>query len=157
MSVSAPATRPPVQDSAVAIVSLRIRQRSSSARERARASLPPMLFAPTFMIPGEADGRARGGGNTFLAASEPEPRAGGRLDRHARDIHTGDLGDACAHGVAQRANFGPLADQRDLEIGDPSATRGDALDGVFEELVGGGALPLGVARRKMRADIAVRQ
>ncbi|MHC2406753.1 hypothetical protein ACVMGC_011297 [Bradyrhizobium barranii subsp. barranii] len=42
MSVSAPATSPPVQDSAVAIVSLRIRHRSSSERERARASLPPM-------------------------------------------------------------------------------------------------------------------
>src|SRR5579864_2490016 len=66
ISVSAPATRPPVQDSAVAIVSLRIRQRSSSERERARASLPLMLFAP-----GQADGGACRGGNAFLAAVNP--------------------------------------------------------------------------------------
>src|SRR6266550_8729808 len=89
MSVSAPATRPPVQDSAVAIVSFRIRQRSSSARERARASLPPISLAPTFVSPRETDGRAGGGGDTFLAAGEAETLAGGRLDRHARDIHAG--------------------------------------------------------------------
>src|SRR5205823_12315206 len=58
ISVRAPATRPPVQDSAVAIVSLRIRHRSSSERERARASLPLMLFAP-----GETDGGTRGRGD----------------------------------------------------------------------------------------------
>src|ERR1700692_1138691 len=113
ISVSAPATRPPVQDSAVAIVSLRIRQRSSSARERARASLPPMLFAPTFIVPGEADGCAGSGGNAFLAAGEAKTLAGRRLHSHARDIHAGDFRDARAHGVAQRADFRPLADQRD--------------------------------------------
>ena len=30
----------------------------------------------------------------------------------------GDLGDAGAHGIAQRSDFRPLADHRDFEIGD---------------------------------------
>src|SRR3982751_4234927 len=95
MSVSAPATRPPVQDSAVAIVSLRIRQRSSNERERARASLPLILLAP-----GQADGRARGRGDAFLAAGKAEPFAGGRLHRDTRDVEPCDVGDARAHGIA---------------------------------------------------------
>src|SRR4051812_9674215 len=138
MSVSAPATRPPVQDSAVAIVSLRIRQRSSSERERARASLPLMLFAP-----GKTNGRARGCGDAFLAAGEAEPFAGGRLHRDARDVEPGDLGDARAHGVAQRSDLRPLADQRNLEIGDAAAAAGDAIDRIFQEAVGGRPLPFG--------------
>src|SRR4030088_2398340 len=116
MSVRAPATRPPVQDSAVAIVSLRIRHRSSSERERARASLPLISVAP-----GQADGGARGRGDAFLAAGKAEPLAGGRLDGDARNVDAGDLGNARAHDVAQRADLRALADQRDLEIGDAAA------------------------------------
>src|SRR6266481_2478007 len=95
MSVSAPATRPPVQDSAVATVSRRLRQRSSSerARARARASLPLMLLAPTFAIPRQTNSGARGRGDPFLAAGEAEPLAGRRLHRHARDVHARDLRD----------------------------------------------------------------
>src|SRR6202521_2919184 len=100
ISVSAPATRPPVQDSAVAIVSLRIRHRSSSERERARASLPLILFAP-----GQADGGAGHRGDAFLTASESEPFAGGRLHGNPRQRQSRDLGDARAHGVAVRAYF----------------------------------------------------
>src|SRR5882757_6327561 len=98
ISVSAPATRPPVQDSAVAIVSLRIRQRSSSERERARVSLPLILIAPTLIVPGQADGGARDGGDAFLAAGESEPFAGGRFHRHPRQRKARDLGDPRAHG-----------------------------------------------------------
>src|SRR5882757_153671 len=160
MSVSAPATRPPVQDSAVAMVNLRIRQRSSSERERARASLPLMLVAPALVvptlvipalvipalvIPRQADGGARGGRDAFLAAGEAEPLAGGCLHGDARDVHARDIGDARAHRVAQRTDLRPFADQGDFEIGDAAAARGDALDRVFQELVGGGALPLHVA------------
>src|ERR1700728_3702946 len=101
ISVSAPATRPPVQDSAVAIVSLRIRQRASSERERARASLPLMLFAP-----GQADGGASRGGTAFLAAGESEPFAGRRFHGDTRNVDAGDLGDPCAHGISQRSDFG---------------------------------------------------
>src|SRR6185369_8044413 len=121
MSVSAPATRPPVQDSAVAIVSLRIRHRSSSERERARASLPLILLAP-----GKTNGGARGRGDAFLAAGKAEPLAGRRLHRDARDVQTGDLGDARAHDVAQGPDFRTFADQRDFEIGDAAAACGDS-------------------------------
>src|ERR1700731_4484868 len=124
ISVSAPATRPPVQDSAVAIVSLRIRHRSSSERERARASLPLMLVAPTFIVPGQADGGARRGGDAFFAAGESKPLAGGGFHGNARNVHPGDLGNPCTHGVAQRSDFGPLADQGHFEIGDAAAARG---------------------------------
>src|SRR3954464_2493630 len=93
ISVSAPATKPPVQDSAVAMVSLRIRHRSSSERERARASLPLISLAPTLIAPRQADGSARGGSNAFLAAGKTEPLTGGRLDGDPRDVHPGDVGD----------------------------------------------------------------
>src|ERR1700744_2979263 len=92
MSVSAPATRPPVQDSAVAMVSLRIRQRSSSERERARASLPLMSVAPAFVVPGKTDVCARHGGDAFLAAGKSEPLAGGGFHRHAGKVQPGDFG-----------------------------------------------------------------
>src|ERR1019366_174339 len=167
ISVSAPATRPPVQDSAFAMVSLRIRQRSSSERERARASLPlisvaptlavPALIVPTFIIPWQANGGARGRGDAFLAAGETETFAGGRLDGDARDVQPGDLGDPRAHGVAQGADLRPLADQRHFQMGDASAARGDPIDRVFEELIRRRALPFHVAGRKMRTDVAVRQ
>src|ERR1700720_2591303 len=111
MSVSAPATKPPVQDSAVAMVNLRMRQRSSSERERARASLPLILIAPTFGVPRQADGGTGGRGNAFLAAGKAEPFAGGRLHGDTSDIEPGDVGDARAHGIAQRADLGALADQ----------------------------------------------
>src|ERR1700692_1861931 len=94
ISVSAPATRPPVQDSAVAIVSLRIRHRSSSEWERARVSLPLILVAPTFIAPRQADGGARDSGNAFLPAGEAEAFAGGRFDGHPRQRQAGDLRDA---------------------------------------------------------------
>ena len=42
-------------------------------------------------------------------------------------------------------------------MGDASAARGDPIDRVFQEAVGGRALPLGIAGREMRTDIAVRQ
>src|ERR1700729_4362175 len=97
MSVNAPATRPPVQDSAVAMVSLRIRHRSSSERERARATLPPMLCAPAFVIPRQTHGRAGGRCDAFLATGEAEPFAGRRLDGHAGDVDAGDLSDPGPH------------------------------------------------------------
>src|ERR1700712_6109046 len=121
ISVSAPATRPPVQDSAVAMVSLRIRQRSSSGREGARASLPLMSVAPALIVPGQANGGTRHGGNAFLAAGESQPLAGGCLDRHPRPGQPGDLGDAGAHGFAERSDFGALANQGHVEMRDTAA------------------------------------
>src|SRR4051794_199833 len=116
MSVSAAATMPPVQDSAVAMVSLRIRHRSSSDRERARASLPLMLLAP-----GKTEGGAGGSGDAFLSAGKTEPLAGGRLNRDPRDVDAANLGDPCPHGVAQRSDLRAFTDQGDLQIGDAAA------------------------------------
>src|SRR3954451_19225993 len=94
ISVRAPATRPPVQDSAVAMVSRRLRQRSSSERAKARASLPVLMsLAPAFTGPRQAHCGARGRRDAFLAAGEAEPLAGGRLDGHARDVDAGDFRD----------------------------------------------------------------
>src|SRR5450830_753472 len=99
ISVSAAATRPPVHDSAVAMVSLRIRQRSSSERERALASLPLMSVAPfagalNLLIPGQADCRSCHRRDTFFTAGEAEALAGGGLYRYARQRQSGDFGDA---------------------------------------------------------------
>src|SRR4051812_15858601 len=148
MSVSAPATMPPVQDSAVAIVSLRIRHRSSSERERARASLLLILLAPALVGPRQTDGGGRGCGDAFLAAGKAQPLTGRCLDGDARDVEPGDLGDAGAHDIAQRPDLGPLADHRHFEIRDPAAARGDAVDGIFEKLIGCRAFPLRITRRK---------
>src|ERR1700738_1724985 len=164
MSVSAAATSPPVQDSAVAIVSLRIRQRSSSERERARVSLPlisiaptliaasivvPSFFVPSLFVPRQTDSGARGCGNAFFAAGEAKPLAGCGLDGHPRYTQAGDLGDPRAHGVAVRTDFWPLANQRHLEMCDAPATGRHAINRIFQESVRGGALPLRVAWRKM--------
>src|ERR1700759_3401351 len=157
ISVSAPATSPPVQDSAVAMVSLRLRHRSSSERDRARASLPLISVAPTFISPGKADGGAGLRGDAFLASGKAKPLAGGGFHRDAREIEAGYFRDARAHDVAVLADLRPLADQRHVEMGDASAARGDAIDRVFQELMGGGALPLGIAGRKMRADVPISQ
>src|SRR3954453_12026934 len=145
ISVSAPATSPPVQDSAVAMVSLRLRHKSSSERERARASLPLISVAPTFIVPGEADGGARHRGDAFLAAGKTEAFAGGGFHRDARQVQPGNLGDPRPHGVAVLADLRPLADQRYVEMRDTSAARGDPIDRVFQELVRGGAFPLRIA------------
>src|SRR6185312_569257 len=107
----------------------------------ARASLPLISVAPAFAVPvvvppGQAYGRARHGSDPFLAAGKSEPFAGGRL-----------LGDARAHGVAVWPDFRALANQGDIEMGDASAARGDAIDGVFQEAVRCGALPPRIARR----------
>src|SRR5260221_11219274 len=89
ISVSAPATRPPVQDSAITMVNLRIRQRSSCERERARASLPLMSVAPAFVVPGQPDGSARRGGDAFLAAGKAGPLTGRRLHPARRVLAPG--------------------------------------------------------------------
>src|SRR5258708_23616863 len=155
ISVNAPATRPPVQDSAVAMVSLRIRQRSSSERERARASLPLILIDPTFVAPREANGGARGGGDAFFAAGEAEPLASGRFHGHARDVQPGDLSDPLTHGIAQRSDLRPFADQRHLESGDPPAAPGDAAHRVFQETVRPTPLPSPIRARELRTATAL--
>ena len=54
-------------------------------------------------------------------------------------------------------DFRAFADQRHFEVGNPAAARGDAIDSVFQEAVRRRPLPFGIAGRKMRTDIAIRQ
>src|SRR3954451_7891107 len=54
-----------------------------------------------------------------------------------------------------RPDFWTLANQCHVKMGNPPATRGDSIESVFEEFIRFGALPLRIARRKMRTDIAV--
>src|ERR1700748_1149459 len=121
MSVNAPATSPPVQDSAVAIVNLRIRHKSSNARERARASLPLMSIAPslvvgTCVVPSHSNGGARRRGDAFFPAGEPEPFAGSGFHGDPRDVHACNFCDPGAHGVAQRSDLRTLADHGHLKV-----------------------------------------
>src|SRR3954452_2060426 len=157
ISVSAPASRPPVQDSAVAMVSLRIRQRSSSERERARASLPLISVAPALVVPGEADGGAGYCRDALLAAGESEAFAGGCFHGYPRQRKAGDLGDARAHDIPVPADLRPFANQRHIEVSNSPAARVDPIDRISQEFVGCRALPLWIAWRKMRADIAICQ
>src|ERR1700704_1506379 len=102
MSVSAPATRPPVQDSAVATMSFLALQRSSRAVAVATVSRSAItkVLSPR---PGQAHRGGRHRDDALLAAGEAELLAGRRLHRHALDRHLGDLGDPLADGVAGRA------------------------------------------------------
>src|SRR5256885_11592793 len=128
ISVSAPASRPPVQDSAVAMVSLRIRQRSSSERERARASLPLMSIAPALVVPGEADGGAGDCRDALLATGESKAFAGGCFDGYSRQRNAGDLGDAPAHRIPVEADLRPFANQRHIEVSNSPAARAYPID-----------------------------
>ena len=98
------------------MVSLRIRQRSSSERERARASLPLMSVAPTLVAQGR---RMVALAVAAMPSSRPVKPSRSLVVAFTatREIASaGDLGDARAHGVAQRADFRALADQRHIEI-----------------------------------------
>ncbi len=152
MSVSAPAIRPPVQDSAVAIFSLRAKQASSTRRAR-------MMY----FVAHEFSRLVQGSRTVAIASAaipscrpgKAQPLRGRRLDRHAVERQVHDLGDFRADGVAMRADLGTFADQGGVDMGDAAAARGDAFHGVAQEQVGRGAAPLRIARREMRADVAV--
>src|ERR1700758_5569923 len=141
MSVSAPATRPPVQDSAVAIVSLRIRHRSSSDRANARASLP--LMAHTLQ-----GRRMVALAIAAMPSSRPvNPRRSLVVAFTATRDSDSPVISAMRARIAVRADLRALANQGHIEVGDASAARGDPTECVFEELVRRRALPLRVAGR----------
>ena len=52
------------------------------------------------------------------------------------------------------ADLGFLADKGEVDIADPVSCLAHQFDGVEQELVAAGALPLRIARRKMVADVA---
>src|SRR5262245_43703518 len=144
-------TSPPVQDSAVAIVSFLARQRSSSTRAIPRSSSSYSIS----VAPGQANGRVGEGGYAFAASRETELFAGGRLDRHATDGNARDLGDASSHGVAIRPDARRFAHDSCVEMGDTPATRLHSLDCEGQEAIRRRAPPLRIARGEVHADITL--
>src|SRR6516165_8315812 len=161
MSVSVAASSPPVQDSAAAMVNLRIRQ--SSMRPRAAAFSSCSVISATIpmgknsILPWQPYGGGCERRHAFAASDESELLAGGRLDGHTRHIDAGDLGDARAHDVAMRADAGRLTDHIDVEMGDTAAARPQALDREGKEPIRGSAAPLRITRRKVHPDVAFRE
>src|SRR5690242_3775047 len=154
MSVSAPATRPPVQDSAVATMSFFDLQSSSRAIAAASVSRSAMAQIP-LPGPGQAYRGGRHGNDAFPAAGEAELFAGRRLHRDALDRHLGDLGDLLADHVAVRTDARRFAHDGEIEMGDLTAAFVHPLDREFQELVGRRAAPAWIVRREMLADVAV--
>src|SRR5256885_225525 len=134
MSVSAPATSPPVQDSAVAIQSFFALQRSSSAVAAAWVSRSAITV---FLLPGprQADRRGRHRHNAFAAAGEAELLAGRGL--HGDTVHrkAGDLGDALPDRVAMRADPWRFTHDGQVDVGDLAAALGHALHRKLQELI----------------------
>ena len=69
--------------------------------------------------------------------------------------NAGDRRNARAHGVAVRSNARRLAHNGHVEMRDHAGARAHALAGEGEKALGRGAAPLRIARRKVRADVAV--
>src|SRR6187551_2829976 len=101
ISVSVPATKPAVQDSAVATVRF-LRLQMSSRR----------FAASTMSSSSMADQRSRQpdrcggiGGHAFAAAYESHHLVGRRLHPNSIGRDAGNLGNAGAHGVAMRTDL----------------------------------------------------
>src|SRR6187551_575195 len=109
ISVSIPATRPPVQDSAVATVSFLRRQISSSLSPAATISSSSIAD-----IPSKPDRGGRIGRDPFTAAGKTEPLAGRRLHGNAVQGYPRNVRDPLAHGVAVRPDFRGLAYNRGI-------------------------------------------
>src|SRR5919106_485029 len=140
MSVSAPATSPPVQDSAVATISLFALHRSRSAVAAACVSWSAIAPDPS-PGPGQADGRGRHRHDALLAAGEAELLAGRGLDRNPVHRNAGDLGDPLSDRVAVWPDARGLADDGQINMRDLAAAFGDALHCKFEKLIRRCAFP----------------
>src|SRR5215216_6201109 len=148
MSVSAAATRPPVQDSAVATISFFALHRSSRAVAAACVSRSAITETPS-PGPGQADRRGRHRDDAFPASGEAELLAGRGLHGDAVHRDVGDLGNALADRVAVRADPRGLADDGQIDVRDLAAALGDALHRKLEELIRRRALPARIVRREM--------
>ena len=91
----------------------------------------------------------------FAASRKSEPFRGRRLHADARHVDRQHARDGLAHGVAVGADARRLAEKRDVDIRDAPAPRRNARRGILDEDARRSALPLRIARRKMRADVAV--
>ena len=110
----------------------------------------------TVAPPRQSHRRGRIGRDAFAAAGEAELLAGGRLHRHAVDVDAGEARDASR---AWRRDAGRCVGASQTMVRSRCAMRPprafSALDRESEKAVGRGAVPLRIARREMRADVAV--
>src|ERR1051326_5193625 len=142
MSVSAAATMPPVQDSAVASFTRASRQMPRIVSDRSLNSwfMTSLLVADP-EAPVEASGASprldMGGGagrsqaarqtnggdrlsrDALFAASKSKFLGGGCLDAHSVRRNAQDFRDTRDHGLTVRAHLRPFADQRHVHMSDP--------------------------------------
>ena len=92
--------------------------------------------------------------DAFFASGEAQPFRRCRLHAHAADIDAEQVGDAGHHGGGVRGDFGLLADEGDIDIGEGAAAGGDAGGSMAEEAGAVGVFVFIVAGGEMAADIA---
>src|SRR6476659_6941807 len=94
------------------------------------------------------------GGDAFAAAGKAQAFGCGGLDADPGGIEFQDLRDPGLHRVAMRPDFGPFADDGDIDMIDDAAPGRHQGRGVVEELPGRRAAPTLIGWREMLADIA---
>src|SRR5512139_793813 len=109
-SVSVPATRPAVQDSAVATSRFLRLQTSRRSRAALTMSSSSIVWSSRLFRPGQPDGGRRISSDAFAAAGEAELLAGRGLDRNPVRRQPCNAGHGFANGVAMRADLRRLAD-----------------------------------------------
>src|SRR5581483_3459039 len=129
-SVSVPATRPAVQDSAVATNTF---FRLQMASRRFAAST--MSSSSIGVGPRQSDGRIGIGDHAFALADKAHFFVGRRLHADAVDRNPGDAGNTLAYGVAMRADLWGLRDKGQVEMHDTAFTFLHSLDGKTQEPV----------------------
>src|SRR5688572_30174264 len=83
---------------------------------------------------------------TFAATCEAEPFGCGRFDVNASCVDREEPGDGFLYRLLVRADFGSLANDREIGIGDMETRLSRKGDGMFHELCRTRAAPLRVAR-----------
>src|SRR5688572_10026967 len=141
--------RPPVQLSAVTMVSL-------------RSSSVPISWPAAFRIAssnisglaGQLDGGDCRREEAFLPPGKPHLLACGCLDRHAigRNFAYGRNG--LLHRGGMGADTRCLTDDGEVDVDDAALSLADEPGGVFEEDLRCGAFPLRIGGREVRADVA---
>jgi hypothetical protein len=124
-----------------------------STAKRILICRPPNIFSLALSSSGQSHRRDGLGGNPFAATGKAQLLGRRRLDAHPVGIEFENLGNPLDHRNAMRANLGPLADDRDIAMRNPSPLLRDQPRGMGKKLAGRGTAPPFVSRREMLADI----
>ena len=93
-------------------------------------------------------------GQAFAAPGKAKALCRCRFDADTAHIKIQYLGNARPHGVAMRADLGPLANHRHIDMHDASTCLSCKCRGMSQKNIRRCAAPLRIAWRKMLADIA---